>query len=332
MIAAIRHQETDFVPYHLRFTGAEREIVVAHTGIEDPERHFGNHIEIARCMDFATEVEKGLFRDEFGVVWDRRDGSDIGLPRESILKAPVLDAFELPVPKGLEIGMQVARLTEGTWDRFRAVTVGFTLYERAWSMRGIENLLMDMLLEEDFVTDLFDLIVDYDIRAMDLARKASDDFDAFFLGDDWGQQTGLIMSRAVWKKLIGPRIARLIEHSRECGKFTILHSCGKIADLFPDLIEMGLDVYDTFQPEVYDIREIKRQFGGKLAFLGGISTQTLLPRASPAEVRSTTREIMEIMGRNGGFIAAPTHDVPSDVPAENILAMIEAFTYQHSGR
>jgi uroporphyrinogen decarboxylase len=328
VIAAINHCETDSIPYHLRFTGAERKTLVAYTGIEDIEKHFGNHIGLARCMDFTTELEKGMFRDEFGVVWDRRDGSDIGLPSGYVLKEPNLDGITLPVPVEAEINMQMSSLVQCEWDTFRAVNVGFTLYERAWSMRGIENLLMDMLLEEDFVAELFDRIVQYDISAMNVAREISDDFDAFYLGDDWGQQTGLIMSGALWKKLIGPRIAELIEHSKRSGKYTILHSCGNIIDLFPDLIDAGLDVYDTFQPEIYDIRHVKKRFGDKLTFLGGISTQTLLPCSSPAVVRSTTREIIEIMRKNGGFIAAPTHDVPSDVPAENILAMIDAFTNQ----
>jgi uroporphyrinogen decarboxylase len=222
VIAAIGHVRTDRVPYHLRFTAKERDKFVAYTGIQDPESHFGNHIDLASCMDFATEIGKGRFRDEFGVVWDRRDGSDIGLPEGVILKEPVLGAFAPPEPVSGAIAAQMARLTRGEWDSFRAVNVGFTLYERAWSLRGIENLLMDMLQEEDFVAELFDRITEYDLLAMDRARSCSDDFDAFFLGDDWGQQTGLIMSRELWKKLIGPRILALIEHGKKGGKYTRL--------------------------------------------------------------------------------------------------------------
>jgi uroporphyrinogen decarboxylase len=331
VIAAINHYETDIVPYHLRFTGAEREKLIAYTGIEDFEKHYGNHIEVKRCMDFTTEVEKGMFRDEFGVVWDRRDGSDIGIPSGYVLKEPDLAGFKLPVPLEDEIDKQMTDLVSSKWDTFRAVNVGFTLYERAWSMRGIENLLMDMLLEEDFVEALFDQILEYNINAMGYARKVSDDFDAFYFGDDWGQQTGLIMSRTLWKKLIGPRITKLIEYGKECGKYTILHSCGNIIELLPDLIDAGLDVYDTFQPEVYDIKQVKKKFGDKLTFLGGISTQTLLPYGSPQTIRSTSNEIIEIMSKDGGFIAAPTHDVPADVPADNILAMIDVFTQQRRG-
>ncbi len=325
VIAAIQHRETDYVPYHLRFTAEERAKFVAATGIPDPENHYGNHIDLATCMDFATEPEKGLFRDEFGVVWDRRDGADIGMPVEWLLKKPDLTGFAFPSPVGSEIDKQMAALTSGPWNTFRAVTVGFTLYERAWSMRGIENLLMDMLQEEDFVGELFDRIVEYDIRAMERVLEASTDFDAFYFGDDWGQQTGLIMSARLWKKLIGPRVAKLLAFSKKHGKYTIFHSCGKIIDLFPFLIEAGLDVYDTFQPEIYDIVQVKRKFGDKLTFLGGISTQVLLPYASPKVVESTTREIIGIMGKNGGYIAAPTHAVPPDVSTANLLAMIGAF-------
>ena len=328
VIAAINHIETDIVPYHLRFTQLERDKLIAHSGIANFEEHYGNHIDIARCMDFLTEVAPGMFQDEFGVTWDRRDGSDIGLPSGYILPDAARENFDLPQPVYQEIEKQMTALVNGGWDTFRAVNAGFTLYERAWSFRGIENLLMDMLLEEDFVAELFDKITAYNIAAMDYAMRISSDFDAFYFGDDWGQQTGLIMSRDVWAKLIGPRIAKLIAHSKKSGKYTILHSCGNIIDVFPDIIDAGLDVYDTFQPEVYDIIQVKRKYGDKLAFLGGISTQTVLPNLTPDGVYANTKEIMKIMGRGGGFIAAPTHDVPADVPVENIYAMVDAFIKQ----
>jgi len=328
VIAAIEHQETDFVPYHIRFTAKERQAFIDATGISEPEAFYGNHADVASCMDFFDEIERGLFQDEFGVVWDRRDGADIGLPLRQILSRPDLSGYTFPGPVEEKIAEQMSRFKNAPWDAFRLVAVGFTLYERAWTLRGIESTLEDMLLEEDFLNELLDEIVSYNIAAMDSAREQCDDFDAFFLGDDWGQQHGLIMGASLWRKYLGPRIAQLIEHSKKCGKYTFLHSCGDILELFPDLIDAGLDVYDTFQPEIYNIREVKKKFGDKLSFLGGISVQTLLPRSSPDAVESETREIIEIMGSNGGFIAAPTHDITPDVPVENVSAMIRAFQKQ----
>jgi len=302
--------------------------MIAYLGDPEFEKKLGNHIEIRRCMDFPTETEKGLFRDEFGVIWDRRDGSDIGIPYNTVLKEAKLDGFTFPKPVVSEIRREMKELSELPDDVFKMVNVGFTLYERAWSLRGIENLLVDMLLDEDFVSELFDKIVAYNIACMDEVLKTGVQFDAFYFGDDWGYQNGLIMRPEIWRKIIGPRVALLLEYAKKHDKYTFFHSCGNILELFPDLIDAGLDAYDTFQPEIYNIREVKKTFGKKLSFLGGISTQCLLPCESPQVVYARTREIMEIMGESGGFIAAPTHDIPHDVPPENIMAMIEAFKNQ----
>lgn len=112
------------------------------------------------------------------------------------------------------------------------------------------------------------------------------------------------------------------------GKFVTQHSCGDIEELFPDLIEIGLDAYNTFQPEIYDVEKVKSVYGDKLAFWGGISTQHVLAHGTPEDVIAETKKMLKIMGKNGGYIAAPTHSVPRDVPAENILAFIETVKNQ----
>jgi uroporphyrinogen decarboxylase len=116
--------------------------------------------------------------------------------------------------------------------------------------------------------------------------------------------------------------------AKDSGKFVGLHSCGDIGEVFPDLIEIGLDCYQTFQPEIYDIKMVKEKYGGRLSFWGGISTQQLLPIATPDEVREETIRIMKIMGKNGGFIAAPTHAISQDTPPENVIAMTDVFLNQ----
>ena len=153
-------------------------------------------------------------------------------------------------------------------------------------------------------------------------------FDGFYFGDDWGQQSGLIMGPNYWRRFIKPRMKRLYEKAKAKGLFIVQHSCGDIHELFPDLIGIGLDCYQTFQPEIYDIETIKREYGRDLAFWGGISTQRLLPFASPEKIRTETARIMRIMGKDGGYIAAPTHAVPGDVPAEHIEAMFDVFLHQ----
>jgi uroporphyrinogen decarboxylase len=108
----------------------------------------------------------------------------------------------------------------------------------------------------------------------------------------------------------------------------VQHSCGDVHELFPDLIEIGLDCYQTFQPEIYDVEKVKQEFGADLSFWGGISTQQVLARGKPDDVRRETIRMMQIMSRGGGYIAAPTHAVPGDVPPENIMAMVDVFLNQ----
>jgi len=200
------------------------------------------------------------------------------------------------------------------------------MFERAWSLCGMENFLAYMIEEPGFVHQLLDAICDYNLKVIEIANEYA--FDGFYIGDDWGQQKGLIMGPRFWREFIKPRIKRIYESAKKGGKFIIQHSCGDNNEILSDLIEIGLDCYQTFQPEVYDLLKVKKEYGKDLTFWGGISTQQLLPKASPDEVRRETARILSIMGVDGGFIAAPTHAVPGDVPPENIFAMFDVFMNQ----
>jgi uroporphyrinogen decarboxylase len=110
---------------------------------------------------------------------------------------------------------------------------------------------------------------------------------------------------------------------KRAGKAVLIHSCGQVQELFPDLIESGLDVFNPFQPEAMDPIEMKQRFGDKLTFFGGVSVQSLLPFGTPQAIRAETRRLMDAVGRGGGFIIGPSHDIPGDVPIENIVTFIE---------
>jgi uroporphyrinogen decarboxylase len=101
-----------------------------------------------------------------------------------------------------------------------------------------------------------------------------------------------------------------------------------VQELFPELIDAGLDVFNPFQPDVMNPYDIKREFGSRLAFLGGVSVQKLLPFGTPQQIRDEVRRLMDGVGANGGFIIAPSHDMPGDIPLENLVAFVEAV---HAG-
>jgi uroporphyrinogen decarboxylase len=211
-------------------------------------------------------------------------------------------------------------------DTFKFGSIGFSMFERAWTLRGMENLLVDMILNPDFVEELLDAITEHNLKIIDIALEYG--IDGFHFGDDWGQQRGLIMGPQHWRRYIKPMMAKLYAKAKSKGKYISQHSCGDIHEVFPDLIEIGLDVYQTVQPEIYDLPNLKKEFGNDLTFWGGISTQRLLPFEKPETVKRVTRETIAVMGKSGGFVAAPTHSIPGDVPAENVVAMLEAFQNQ----
>lgn len=115
---------------------------------------------------------------------------------------------------------------------------------------------------------------------------------------------------------------------KAAGKLVIQHSCGDIHGCFPDLLEIGFDCYQTFQPEVYDIYGIKAQYGDRLSFWGGVSTQQALPKMSRQDLQTEIVRVVNALRKDGGLIIAPTHAIPFDVPPENIMTMVEVFQNQ----
>lgn len=329
VVSALTHRQPDATPWTIGLTHVEREKLIAHTGNPDIEYAFGSHMADTGfgSMD-EIPGRPDYYIDHFGVIWNRTVDKDIGIVEGHLLPAPdkAMIPELMPGIDEAETSRRFEELMKQPRDLFRIADLGFSLFERAWTLRGMDNLLMDMADDPDFVDALLDAITDWNLKCVDMALQW--DIDGILFGDDWGMQKGLIMGPRMWRRFLKPCLARMYGRVKKAGKFVLQHSCGDISEVYPDLVEIGLDAHQTFQPEIYDIRQIKKQYQGRLSFWGGISTQRLLPFAEPDEVRRETARIIGIMGAGGGFIAAPTHSVPPDVPAENVLAMMEVFQNQ----
>ena len=326
--AALRHQQPDVCPWSLGFTQPAAEKLAAYWGVADPYSRVGNHIAgfAAVRPDYWTEVSPDHWRDEWGAVWDRTMDKDIGNVVNRMLPEPTLEGYEWPDPDDPQRWAHVPASLESHPDEFVMVDLGFSLFERAWILRGMASLLMDMVEHPAFVDELLDRICDYNVAIA--TRAARYGIDCVHFGDDWGQQRGMIMGPRLWRRFLKPRLERQYAAVKAAGKFVSIHCCGDIQEVLPDLIEIGLDCFNPFQPEVIDVFAAKREFGDRLSFFGGVSTQHLLPYGTPTEVKEQAKRLMAEVGKDGGYIIAPAHAIPGDAPAENMAALIEAVNEQ----
>ncbi|NOZ63651.1 MAG: hypothetical protein GXO71_01670 [Caldiserica bacterium] len=328
VIAALKHEQPDKTPYHISFTKKAYDKMVKFYGDPNFESKLGNCLTFlsSEPKDSWKEVSPDIWEDQFGVRWDRSIDKDIGVVCNCIVTPDNINEYKFPDPDDPSRYQEYEEILKTKKEEFSVVNLGFSLFERAWTLAGMENLLMAMVADKNFAHSLLDRILDFNLRIIENA--CSFDIDAMMFGDDWGQQTGLIMGPELWREFIKPRITEMYRLVKSKGKFVFIHSCGKVDEIFPDLIECGLDVFNPFQPEVMNVFEMKKKYGSSLTFFGGISTQKTLPYGTVEQVKEETRQLLDIVGKNGGYIAAPAHDIPPDAKPENIAAMIEILQNQ----
>lgn len=207
------------------------------------------------------------------------------------------------------------------------IAVGYmpmTIWEISWYLRGIEELFCDMMLDDEKAYFLFDKILE--IQKIRVKAFVEAGVDVLFIGDDIGMQHSIMMSEDLYCEWIKPRLKELIRFAKEINPEVIVfyHSCGFIEPFITHLIECGVDVLNPIQSECMDFEEIYNKYGDKISFHGTIGTQTTMPHGTPDEVIKTVHRNLNIAGKNGGLMVAPTHMLEPEVPMENIFAYIEA--------
>lgn len=209
-------------------------------------------------------------------------------------------------------------------DKIAQGWLGSPNWEQAWYLRGMEELMTDMMLEEPIAEVLLDKVTEIAVAcAEDFARNG---VDQIFLGDDIGMQSSIMMSEELYCTWLQPRLKKVIDAAKAINPNILIfyHSCGYVKPLIPYLIDAGVDVLNPIQPESMDFSEIHAEYGNKISFHGTIGTQTTMPFGTPDDVRREVFKNLEIAGDKGGLFVAPTHLLEPEVPVENVIAYIKA--------
>ncbi len=339
LLAAMRRQNPERVPFGLYFTEPMYELFVEKTGAESPAEYWDFD---ARGTGFRSPAEKadyspylpddlpeGTWVDDWGIA--NVPGSMFHFTKMLHPLAGEKTAADIqnyPLPDYTSEACWAEIETDVNTYHQRGYAVGgsleMTIFEISWYLRSMEDLMSDMLQNPRLATALLDRITR--LRVFQARVFAQFDVDVLSLGDDISMQTGMLMSPRMWRKWFKPRLEEVIREAKSVKPDLLVqyHTDGDCRAVIPDLIEVGVDILNPIQPECMDPVEIKQKYGDRLSFNGTIGTQTTMPHGTPADVRAAVKRMIETVGAGGGLFLAPTHVLEPDVPWENVLAFVEA--------
>jgi uroporphyrinogen decarboxylase len=347
---ALSHEKPDRCPWQATFTPEFAERVRADLGMGAADRAHNPHgggnpydLEMAFDQDILiTSVgwansyygQGDEYVDEWGVGWRSvayKTPYGVGHYTEPrvhpLADADALTRYQPPDPGRPELYADAKRLiSEHGAEYWTVGSTVTTIFEAAWALRGLEQLLADFIEDPDLADAVLDIPYRYHLAAAEtLARMG---VDMIWLGDDVGQQQGMLMSPRHWRRFLKPRMADIIERVKGVNPAlkVAYHTDGCVYAIVPELIEIGLDVLNPVQPAAMDPARLKREYGKQLCFWGSIDEQYTMPFGSPDEVRREVLDRVATVGYDGGLILAPTHHLQLDTPLENFWAMVQVLT------
>jgi uroporphyrinogen decarboxylase len=282
--------------------------------------------------DRNTRLRDGSSVDIWSVV---RKPVDYGMgyydeialyPLQGVKDIADLNKFEWPSPDWIQTDDLPDRIKKMRAYKDVAIIAGNgNIFETSWYMRGFAQMLEDLILEPELACEIMTRVTDYFIGYFERILQAAEGMiDIIFTADDIGQQEGLLVSPELWERMIKPHHMRLNKAIHNYGVKIMYHSDGAVMRAVPGLIDMGIDVLEALQFDAKGMDPVllKREYGDKLCFHGGVSVQSTLPFGTPEDVEREVDERIRVLGREGGYILAPSHAIQAGTPPENVVAFL----------
>ena len=268
-------------------------------------------------------------RDAYGAVWcmDKKPWHlakpPLDLPSLQGYNFPKAEVFLKPL---LESKEEAIRKYNEDTEHYRIINMSSGIFEHSWRLRGFENTLADMVTDEDYYKEVIKRITDIYLSLINACEDVP--ADAYYFGDDWGDQRGLIFGPERWRKFIKPCQAKIYKAAHMQGKKIIQHCCGSIVDIYDDLIEIGMDCHESVQPEARGMSPdiIKEKWGGRLSLWGCLGSQQLLNSGTAEEIRNEIFRLHNLFKDSGGFVLAPAKPLVDEMDIKRAVALVEAFS------
>jgi uroporphyrinogen decarboxylase len=335
VLAVFDHKEPDRVPCWCGASVEFWEKAKKELGLDDEGLSFRFRDDFRRVFaeytgpEFPMEHPQATYRTPFGI---EREGYGYGQPlTHPLASATVADVEAYPWPD--PTWMDVSKVKAAA----QAYNGQFAIMGGEWSpfwhdlidLVSMEELFIKMYTEPDVVEAISKHLIDYYFEvSKNTFEAAADEIDIYFIGNDFGSQTGPLMSPEMFDRFMVPHLKRLCDLGHSYGLKTQMHCCGGIYELIPSMIKAGFDSVHAVQTTCrgMDLTKLKSEFGGKIIFNGGIDSHHTLIKGDLAKVKEDTRKVLETMAPGGGYIAGASHDtILEETPVENVLAMFDAI-------
>ena len=354
VLDVIKKKNTSYLPSQCTFSSRKKKMEVAqYLGLteEEVDVYLGNHIKFTAVLDDIIQVDKldayrmgiarkagryidvpgepGMIYDLWGMKYNVNDGGYFNYShplKKCDEDETLLDEYHAPDMSDMDMQFFIAEEDLKKYgEDFLVEVSGYNgIWEKAYQLTEMEQFMYLLAVEPEKACKLMDIICEYKVEVAKETVKRG--FPIGHYGDDLGTQISTFVSEEMFITYFLPRIKKVFRVFKDAGIPVQMHSCGKITPFIPHLIDAGLDVLEPVQT-CMDICFLKKEFGKDLTFYGGVDTQQLLTFGTAERVYEETLRTIDILGKGGGLIIAPSQEIMNNVPVENVLAFMKAVKH-----